>query len=255
MTSINVDHGDINYHTSHLTIIIENQSYFVGIWDDNHRLLKAEVVEDDPASLLSNFGILDKAFKSKVIVSTDKAVHLPKSWSDNSMADQFIKGLPHAVRYSEKLLDQSACTHFMLSRDWHEKATADDTLRFCHISSIMANHQYPFTRDKVMVHFGTEGMYISISNREGLRFYNQYTCAGEKDYLFFIEAVLQECGLNPIDQKIYLSGKIMPDSSLYNLLSDYCGNMEFSESSLMKISATDSRPHHIYFDLFMARCA
>ncbi len=255
MTSINVDHGDINYYTSHLTIVIENQSYFVGIWDDNHRLLKAEVVEDDPESLLDGFGILDRGFKSKVIVSTNKAIHLPKSWSDKSIVNQFIKDLPHAVRYSEKLMDQSACSHFMMSRDWHEKAAADSTIRFCHISTIMANQQFPFTRDKVMVHFGAEKMYISVSNKDGLRFYNQYTCAGEKDYLYFIQAVLQECELDPKDQKIFLSGKIMPDSSLYNLLTDYCGNMAFLESSLMSISSTESKPHHIYFDLFMARCA
>jgi hypothetical protein len=84
-----------------------------------------------------------------------------------------------------------------------------------------------------------------------LLFANHFQFKTENDLLYFLLLVMDEMGLAPETNKVWLSGSILAGSSGFEKLNRYFGDLNFVKSTnfVQELAEEDFLHHHLNFDL------
>lgn len=235
----------ILYSDCYLSVSVETDRFFYGIFNDNHTLLETGVVEG------VNSHILRKDFKKKIVISSGNALHLPATISDINFSSSFLQQLPSQIVFQDKILEQNAISNYLHHSHFQEDVAAEKSA--LHLSTAMAYYLYPATKNKTLAFISDDRLHFCHYNQNGLQFYNQYHCAGQNDYLYFLLSCYKMQGLSPETDTLEIAGRIAPDTEVMKLLHSYFSDIYLSSPSIFNIGKFD--PHlypHYYLDLYMA---
>jgi hypothetical protein len=104
---------------------------------------------------------------------------------------------------------------------------------------------------KVFVDVESHSYEIAIFRNNKLLFNNSFQFKTKEDFLYYLLFVLNQLNINPVKIQLVLSGKITPNSSIFNLLTKYISNIIFIENQL-NFTFSDvlsQTPHQQYFKL------
>lgn len=87
---------------------------------------------------------------------------------------------------------------------------------------------------------------IIIQNSEKLLLANRFHFNTAKDFCYYAIGAINSTELNPLEQKLYISGKIMPESEIFNLLNRYVAKIEFLE--IKNQSLTEQTIQHQFYN-------
>lgn len=87
---------------------------------------------------------------------------------------------------------------------------------------------------------------IIIHNSEKLLLANRFHFNTAKDFCYYAIGAIHSTELNPLEQKLYISGKIMPESEIFNLLKRYVSDIEFLE--IKNQSLTEQSLQHQFYN-------
>jgi len=107
------------------------------------------------------------------------------------------------------------------------------------------------------------GMQIFVNVRQGyfslllfegsnLLLANRYPYQSAKDFIYFILLIFDQFKLNQESTPIFLSGKLLDQSDIYNMLVRYIRNVQFLKppAFFQFGQKMTQKKHHFYFDLF-----
>lgn len=94
-----------------------------------------------------------------------------------------------------------------------------------------------------------EAMYLACFKAGELQFFNRFIFHSARDFLYFILLIYRQFNLRPEQTPLYLSGSLLKDSSIFNLLYRYVRNVSFLSPpegvNLLPLLSRD--PGHLYF--------
>ncbi|WP_299453337.1 DUF3822 family protein [uncultured Microscilla sp.] len=106
----------------------------------------------------------------------------------------------------------------------------------------------------LFLHVESEYLTLSILKDDQLEFCNVFAYKTEQDFLYYVLLVIDELRYFPDKSVVNLTGNIMPDSSIYELLDQYIQKVEITlnQSSVSWVTFNDKFDKDIYqyFDLF-----
>lgn len=121
-----------------------------------------------------------------------------------------------------------------------------------HSSSVFLEFNSRKNKDVyAFVHFNEEGIEVMISGKK-LLFFNAFNVGEPEDMLYYILTAMENNGLDPHVNTLWLSGKIENGSLFYDLLSKYVKDIRFSisDQSLKKSESFFLIPEHFYFNMY-----
>jgi hypothetical protein len=83
---------------------------------------------------------------------------------------------------------------------------------------------------KIFVDVESHSFEIVIFRNNKLLFNNSFQFKTKEDFLYYLLFVLNQLNINPVKIQLVLSGKITPNSSIFNLLTKYISNIIFIEN-------------------------
>ena len=245
---------NIDYKNSYLSVVLEADSFFYGVFNENFTLLELDHVNSLFSASINNEKALSRKYKKKIILDKSSVIHLPDNINDTKIVSDHLVSLPYSHAVRDQVIDQNATSNYMIDNSLYEFISASrKEYEITHISTAMCHYLYPSLDKKVMIHIGDDVMHVCVSSPDGLRFYNQYICNNENDYLYYLAALYQLLNLDQEITTLYLSGSIEPQGKLYTLIKNYFDNVDFASPLIFRFPETkeDHEPHH-YMDLYMA---
>lgn len=105
--------------------------------------------------------------------------------------------------------------------------------------------------NKIFVDVESHSFEIVTFRNDKLLFNNSFQFKTKEDFLYFLLFVLKQLNIDPLKIQLILSGKITPNSSVFNLLTKYFANVTFIENqSYFTFSEVLANiPHQQYFKL------
>ncbi len=235
----------ILYSDCYLSVSVETDRFFYGIFNDSHVLLETGVVEGTDSK------ILQKDFKKKIIVSSGNALHLPKTISDINFSSAFLCQLPTEMVFQDKILEQDAVSNYLHHIAFQDEVAAEKTA--LHLSTCMAYYLYPAVKEKTLAFISDDRLHFCHYNQNGLQFYNQFKCAGQNDYLYFLLSCFKMQGLAPKTDTLEIAGRIAPDTEIMKLIHSYFNDVYLSKPAIFNIGKHEPQLYpHYYLDLYMA---
>ena len=254
------DHTQNKNDIKELSVVVYTDSFFYGLWDDDQTLVK---VGYHPFNSLE--GVLKLwdyyySFKAVNILSAIKPyVHLHEDDVDDIYFEAYFKGLYNLNRISKHIrkidgLDKQPIStlHYM-----NHKVTKrfDDHVvdyKATHISTAMANYCQNHNDEGLLCYVSNGKMHLTLSNAEGFRFYNQFDCYYDQDYLYYLLLVMSEFNLDNQTYTVKIGGEIQRDSELYNLLNKHIKQLHFVDEKI-KLTSQVSMNKSQFYDLYLCK--
>lgn len=103
----------------------------------------------------------------------------------------------------------------------------------------------------IFAHLAANQVFLAAFDTSSLVFFNRFTWQITKDFLYYTLLCLSQTGFPSEGTRLFLSGKLTPDSEIVLLLQRYFPDLEMAQSP-MAVSFPESLPktqYHWYFDL------
>lgn len=237
-----------------LSAIIGADSFFYGLFDQNYKLLGCTYQKDvdfSPAFVeqiaaeLAPYADLQQ----RIAFSTKPFLHVSASEEDVSR---------YYPSYDDKLVEHEKLTaqdikvlyglkgrHLALVEEAFSKPECH------HISTVLHNAAYPNRKVMVHMHIDNDTVHLLAAATDQLRYYNQFYCVDEKDYLYFVLLAYQQLGYDTNEVPLSVSGRVSKDSDIYNLMHGYIRHIDFVSPDLLRVEDIRFRKtKHYYHDLF-----
>ena len=258
------DHTQNKNDIKELSVVVYTDSFFYGLWDNDQALVK---VGYHPYNSLE--GVLKLwdyyySFDQVNLLSAIKPfVHLHEDDVDEIYFEAYFKGLYNLNRISKRirkidgLHNQPISTLHYLNHKVTKRF--DDHVvdyKATHISTAMANYCQSHS-EGLLCYLSNGKLHLTLSNSEGFRFYNQFDCYYDQDYLYYLLLILSEFDLDIQTYMVKIGGDIQRDSELFRLLNKHIKQLQFVDekikmtvgSSLAHISDNKSQ----FYDLYLCK--
>lgn len=254
------DHSTELTHISKLSLVLYEDSFFYGLWNDTQFLIKCAY---HPYSSLSNVCELISFHHQldavQVVSTVQPYSHLPvKLYAQEHFEDYFVglyelDRLDDHVRMNDVTEQGGVATLHCVDEDTHKVIGKFwPQASYTHVST--AIHNYLSEGDHDIVFYASAGiLHAGVFGKRGFELYNQFPCYYDTDYLYFIKLILHSYRKKKHD-RVTLSGDLSCDPC-YNLLNKYFSKTYHIEDDLKVVRVLDKAPYN-YFDLYLAsRCA
>ncbi len=247
-----------------LSVVLMTDSFFYSVFDLNNIILAHKSYENiqysDPnfINLIKADDILKINFrKISVVVLGGSSHHLPLV---NENAVGLFPNLSLTNNKIEKIAGNDAYTYFGLTT--HQENLLNDVFGsdkyvIHHISNLLASYYIESLGQTLHVYIEKDEIFI-FHQREGkFKFYNSFSTPAINDILYFILAVYQETGLDPMTDGCTLSGWVEKNSPLFTLIYGYVNNLSIIhiESEFKIPNDSDLKNHYYFIHYANAICA
>ncbi|MDF1696468.1 MAG: DUF3822 family protein [Saprospiraceae bacterium] len=240
-----------------LSAVIGADSFFYGLFSEDYKLLECQYYpiqdfSDTKTIEKIKFDIFSVENLKIKITSTSKP-YLHSDAANSGKLFQFFPSFLNKKTYENKFTDQDVVVDYGITKDQAQflSTVLEGKSAHFHISTVLSNYYYPYSKSKLIAFIDESKLHILFGKDTNFVFYNQFHCAHENDYLYFIQLIYQELGLDLDSDPLMLSGRVDIDSPLYNLLYGYVRNIELLKSEQLHISDLRYRAkQHYYIDLF-----
>jgi hypothetical protein len=118
--------------------------------------------------------------------------------------------------------------------------------------SVWQEQAVNFQKKTVFVNVYTNYFQVGVFEREKLFLFNTYEYKASKDFLYFVLLVFDQLKLDPEQVPLFLSGDIMQQSEICNLLYRYIKTVTFLKrtTAYTFTKELDELPQHFNYDLF-----
>lgn len=240
-----------------LSAVIGADSFFYGLFTKDNELLECQLY---PVDSFDNKELISKIKQD--IYSTDgldvRVCYSGKPYlhSQKEDAGQLVNYFPafqNKSNFEDQLTDQNIVVDYGQTKDQTAflKEVLGETHSEYHISTVLANYYYPYSSDKLVALIDKGKLHMMYANDQSFKYYNQFVCEHENDYLYFVMMAFKELGLDPKTTTLELSGRMDTESPIYKMLRGYVQNVELSTSSILDVKDLRyKRKQHFYQDLF-----
>lgn len=251
----NISFEDKFKRTPHvLSALIGADTFFYGTFDSKFKLCSAksftdvdfsdqQIVADLIADIKEN-----KASKIKIASTTKPYIHTPHG---NLNLANYFPAFENKDLEVESLTAQEVEVIYGVSKlvgKFINKIS--DELEVFHLSTVLANEVYPSTKPTLSAHIENGILHVLHSDVDNFKYYNQFTCLNENDYLYFILLAFKELGLKPEEHRLFLSGRVDKLSPIYQLIQNYIRDVEIANPYLLSIADNGPQKPHYYYDLY-----
>ena len=253
------DHTVNKKDIKELSVVVYTDSFFYGLWDDNHTLVKVGYHPFDSLESVLSLWDYHYSFSQVNVLSAIKPyVHLPNEYVDEIYFEAYFKGLynldrikTHIKKIDEFDQESISTLHFLDSK---VATRFDDHVvdyQAAHISTAMANHSYE-TAANIICFVSNNRLHITLRNQNGHRFYNQFDCHYDHDYLYYMLLIMREFGLDPKVDKVKIGGDFNLASPLYPLIRRHITHIHLVEEGI-KVSQDINAHESHYYDLYLCK--
>lgn len=104
----------------------------------------------------------------------------------------------------------------------------------------------------VFVNLRYEVAQVAVFERRNLLYYNTFSFEAAADFLYFALLAFDQCGFNPEQTPLLLTGDLLEESEIYRLLHGFVRHLRFATGPERYQLPADlsALPAHFYFDLF-----
>lgn len=253
-----------------LSILIGMDSFVFAVVDERNRLLALKHWEFTSVVdglipqyeiAFKNEPLLGLSFKKVAVgVSNNQFTLIPKKLYEHNQRQVYLQNITKVdSNKSLILVDNSsidnACTVFAINKLEHSFFTTKfPNVTFYHSTCPLAHGllQSKGTDSKtVLVDIKRKSLDIVFADKGKIKLINSYPLKNEEDCLYFTLLIFDQFGIDPSNQKVYLSGDILPNSLKTTLLSKYIQHLEFISPEHLtygkNFKAFDAK--HKYFNL------
>lgn len=240
-----------------LSAIIGSDSFFYGLFSEDLQLVECQYY---PISDFEDQSIIDKvkfdiySIQNLIInVSTTSKPYLHSKTDESGKLLKYFPSFLNKDTKENKFTDQDVVVDYGLtkSQSIFLKSVLNGKSKNFHISTVLSNYYYPYSRKKLVAFIDNDKVHLMYGEGTEFKYYNQFNCVHENDYLYFISLIYDQLGLDLEKDTLLLSGRVDIDSPIHDLLHGYIRNIEFAKSA--KLVITDLRykeRQHYYLDLF-----
>lgn len=135
--------------------------------------------------------------------------------------------------FQDDILDQPGLRNIFFIKNNLKEALKEQfpTHRLCHFSSALISafyqHSLEMEGPKVYLYVSGHHLYISHFRGHDLVFFNRFTFRSTRDFLYFTLLLYRQFDLKPDQVPVLLSGSLLKDSSIYELLFRYLRKVAF----------------------------
>jgi len=240
-----------------LSAVIGADSFFYGLFTADSQLLECNHYKidsfDDQATIdrIKSDIYSTEGLSIKVAYSGKPYLH-----NDKSNAGTLTKFFPAFTNKDidiDNLTDQDVVVDYGMTKqhsNFISGVLGENVLKF-HLSTVVANYYYPYSSEKLVALVDDNKLHVLHAKDTNFLYYNQFDCANENDFLYFISLVYKEMNLDPESTILELSGKMDLNSPIYKLLEGYYRNIQFMRSSILDVKDLRFKARqHYYLDLF-----
>lgn len=241
-----------------LSAIVGSDSFFYGLFSEDLQLLECQyysVPDFDDQGVIEKVKFDIYSIENLQINVTSTAKPYLHSKVDDS-GEALLKYFPsfqNKETKENKFTDQDVVVDYGLTKsqsNFLNKVLNGNSKNF-HISTVLSNYYYPYSQKKLVAFIGNDKVHLLYGEGTEFKFYNQFDCVHENDYLYFISLIYDQLSLDREKDTLLLSGRVDRDSPIHDLLHGYIRNIEFAKSA--KLTIADLRykaKQHYYLDLF-----
>ncbi|MBT8231255.1 MAG: DUF3822 family protein [Saprospiraceae bacterium] len=242
-----------------LSVVLYTDSFFYGLWTDNHQLVKSD--EHSIANFDQLLKIWDNNFNLEMVrvLSTQKPyVHLLGDDYEEQYFEDYFKGIYNVKR--KKAYDREVDSffsptthtlHYLQPQVVDALSQYEFPFKMAHISSALANYAV-LKKCNLLVFVNESDLHLAYVKDGKFKFYNQFYCKSSTDYLYYILLLLKAHNLDPKDQDVCLGGHVSQNSYLFEQLSGYLGKIKVIDQNI-QISSSRDIDYQLFFDLYLCR--
>ncbi|MBK9254344.1 MAG: DUF3822 family protein [Saprospiraceae bacterium] len=239
-----------------LSVVITADSFVYGVFDHSNQLVKVQFINNvnysDPhgTTMIREMDILKLTFQ-EIIVCSKQLPALHMNVPDDELFNYF-PSFQDKVVFKEKFTGIETYAYFGLNEGQVNLLTdIFPDFQLHHYSKVLGHYYYPSFVPVFLAHFDEKNLHVFYQNESGFRFYNSFVTTSAHDSLYFILSAYKYLGLDPLKEKLTLSGLVDKTSPLYKLLHGYIAYPEFAVNEGLKFgnSAVESQKHY-YLDIF-----
>ena len=251
------DHITDAKEITELSVVLYADSFFYGLWGSDNKLLKTGYHPLYSMESVSTIWDYYYDFSSSKVMSAQLPfAHLPSELYEESDFELYFNGLYNLdrvhskSRQSDVLAYKEVTTlHFLESRTLDLVNVLSHT-NVAHISTAMANH-IADTNSELICHIANHKLHITVQDENGFRFYNQFHCSYESDYLYYLILVAEKFGFDRHKQALKIGGEIAESSPLFHEIK---GHFHLTELLSQIINFRQSQiSSNRYCDLYLCK--
>ena len=240
-----------------LSAIIGSDSFFYGLFSEDLQLLecqhyKIEDFEDQDTIEKVKFDIYSIQ-NLKINVTCTSKPYLHSTVKESGTLLKFFPSFLNKDTKDNKFTDQDVVVDYGLTKSQSKflKQVLNGNSTNFHISTVLSNYFYPYSRKKLIAFIESDKVHLIYGEGTQFKYYNQFNCVHENDYLYFISLIYNQLNLDRNEDALMLFGRVDMDSPIHALLHGYIRNIEYSKSEKLSISDLRYRAkQHYYLDLF-----
>ena len=240
-----------------LSAVIGADSFFYGLFTSKNELLECQIYpidsfeNDDLISRIKKDVFSTAGLEVKVCYAGKPYLHSQKS--DAGKLINFFPAFQNKNKQEDKFTDQDIVVDYGQTKAqtrFIEEIFGKVDKEY-HISTVLANYYYPYTADKLVALVNNNKLHLMYANDQEFKYYNQFSCEHENDYLYYVLMLYKELGLDTKKTTLELCGRMDLDSAIFSTLTDYIQTVEVSMSSILDVKDLKfKRKQHFYLDLF-----
>ena len=235
-----------------LSAIFEADSFFYGLIDSNNQLAEVKLIE--------NVNLLDASSVQLNIPDFHYDKVILTNCGEKFMFFAEMPDIEEVKRYSlfenqkifiDKLIDKNVYVVHGVDQLWYDQILMwFGSFEMIHFSSAISQNYYLKPGKIVHAHIFNNKLHIYCQESGNFKYYNVFTCHGDKDYLYYLIAANEELKMDFLSETLYLSGLVDQNSSIYSTIKSYVNNVIFYDSLPFKLLSNDYRHKpHLYFDI------
>lgn len=244
----------VENNTKKLSAIVDVDSFFYGIFDENYRLLFSErksfessISEDQFKSVLNSIPQLNGEYgEIHLTCKTAQTSFLPKDVDMPPSGDNFSTWVSNPFIHQDVEVFWAIDDQLVSALQYKFPDTS-----ILHISTVFSDFIYPSQRKAFMAHFEKDTLHLMHYKQGVFQYYNSFKVKEGEDYLYFLMQGYHVLNLDPQKDALIISGDLIEGSQLHKLIQRYILNIDFiqPERFLLKESLPASVKHR-YFDLY-----
>ncbi len=240
-----------------LSAVIGSDSFFYGLFSDDYQLLECQYYSIDN---FDDQSVIDKVKDDifniqnlQIKVSCTSKPYLHSKVEDSGKLMKYFPAFLNKDTAEDKFTDQDVVVDYGLTKSQSHflQEVLNGKSRKFHISTVLSNYFYPYGKKQLVAYVEDERIHLLYGKDTKFVYYNQFNCAHENDYLYFISLMFDQLNLDHENDNLLLFGRLDMDFPLHKLLYGYFRNIEFAKSEKLSVTELAYRmKQHYYLDLF-----
>ena len=122
------------------------------------------------------------------------------------------------------------------------------------VESLLIQHKHNLTPMQVFINVHTAFFDMVVINDRRLLFYNSFAYNTAEDFIYFVLFTFEQLKMTGENARVTLSGEIVKNSGVYEILHKYIRNLEFAGPTepISHSYILQDLPAHVYQNLFSA---